>query len=171
VERAAGCSPLTQLLYLNLKTYLVDDLQVKMDRSAMAHGLEARSPFLDRALMEYVASLPDDMKLRRGQTKYILKRAFRDLLPEAIRTRGKMGFGVPLGAWFRGELRDYLRDLVLAPNARLREHIDQSYVRRLVDEHLSGQRDHGHRLWTVLTFEVWLRQWRQWQASAVEHVS
>jgi asparagine synthase (glutamine-hydrolysing) len=171
VERAAGCSPLTQLLYLNLKTYLADDLQVKMDRSAMAHGLEARSPFLDRALMEYVASLPDDMKLRRGQTKYILKRAFSDVLPEAIRTRGKMGFGVPLGAWFRGELRDYIRDLVLAPDARLRDVIDQSYVRRLVHEHVNGLRDHSHRLWTVLTFEIWLRQWRQWQAASVDRVS
>jgi asparagine synthase (glutamine-hydrolysing) len=168
VERAAGSSPLTQLLYLNMKTYLADDLQVKMDRCAMAHGLEARSPFLDRALMEYVATLPDDLKLRRGQTKYILKRAFSDLLPEAIRRRGKMGFGVPLGAWFRGELRDYVGDLVLAPDARLRDVIDQSYVRSLVYEHLSGRRDHSHRLWTILTFEIWLRQWRQWQTAPAE---
>ena len=166
MERAAGCTPLSQLLYLNVKTYLVDDLQVKMDRCAMAHGLEARSPFLDRALMEYVATLPDDMKLRRGQTKYILKRAFSDVLPEAIRKRGKMGFGVPLGAWFRGELRDYVSDLVLAADARLRDVIEPSYVRRLVHEHVSGARDHSHRLWTLLTFEIWLRQWRGWQAAA-----
>lgn len=152
-----GASPLTRLLYLNLKTYLAGDLLVKMDRCSMAHALEARSPFLDRELLEYVFGLPDAMKLRWGRTKVILRRAFRDLLPPDILRRGKMGFGVPLQAWFAGELRPLLEDLLLAPDARARAHVDQGYVRRLCEEHWAGRADHAHRLWTLLTFEVWLR--------------
>jgi len=158
LRRCTNASPLTTLLYLNLHTYLADDLLVKMDRCSMAHGLETRSPFLDRELIEYVFSLPDSMKLRWGRTKVILRRAFADLLPPAIVTRGKMGFGVPLRTWFCGELRELLQDLLLAPDARLRQHVDQRYVRVLCDAHWSGRADHANRLWTLLTFEVWLRQ-------------
>ena len=157
VRRSAQASRLTQLLYLNMKTYLLDDLLVKMDRCSMAHGLEARSPFLDRELMEYVFQLPDDMKLRWGRTKVVLRRAFADLLPAAIQRRRKMGFGVPLRAWFTSDLQDYVRDLLLAPGARLRAHVNHAYVRRLVEAHLAGEADYSHRLWTLLTFEVWLR--------------
>ena len=124
----------------------------------MAHGLEARSPFLDRELLEYVFRLPDAMKLRWIRTKVILKQAFADLLPEAIARRGKMGFGVPLRAWFTADLRDYLRDMLLAPDARLRTYLNQSYVRQLYEAHVTGRADESHRLWTLLTFEVWLRQ-------------
>ena len=157
LQRCRGRSPLTQLLYLNLKTYLLDDLLVKMDRCSMAHGLEARSPFLDLALLEYAFSLPDAMKLRWGRTKVVLRRAFADLVPEPILRRGKMGFGVPLRAWFTTDLRDYLREVLLAPEARLRGYVEQSYVRALCEAHLAGRADHSHRLWTLLTFEVWLR--------------
>jgi asparagine synthase (glutamine-hydrolysing) len=152
-----GRSPLTQLLYLNAKTYLPDDLHVKMDRASMAHALETRSPFLDRALMDYVAALPDHFKLRGRTTKWLLRRAFRDVLPREIVTRGKMGFGVPLAAWFRGELREPLRSLLLEPTARLGEYVETAHVRRLVDDHLSGRADVEHVLWLLLTFEVWLR--------------
>ena len=157
LKRCEAASPLTRLLYLNLKTYLLDDLLVKMDRCSMAHGLEARSPFLDRALLEYVFSLPDGMKVRWGRTKWILRRAFADIIPREILWRGKMGFGVPLRAWFTTDLRDYLQDVLLAPDARLRRYVDQSYVRILCETHLAGRADHSHRLWTLLTFEVWLR--------------
>lgn len=158
LQRSEGVSPLTRLLYLNLKTYLLDDLLVKMDRCSMAHALEVRSPFLDRDLMEYVFTLPDPMKLRWGQTKVMLRKAFADLVPQEILRRRKMGFGVPLRAWFTTELRDYIRDMLLAPDARLRGYLDQGYVRRLCEAHMSGRADHSHRLWTLLTFEVWLRQ-------------
>ena len=157
LTRSANASPLTQLLYLNMKTYLPDDLLVKMDRCAMAHALEARSPFLDRELLEYVFSLPDWMKLRWGTTKVILRRAFSDLLPPEILRRGKMGFGVPLGTWFTGDLRDLLGDVLLASDARLRSYLNPGYIQELVRAHLAGAADHSHRLWTLLTFEIWLR--------------
>jgi len=108
IEKTAGLSILSQLLYVNFMTYLPEDLLVKVDRATMAYGLEGRSPFLDRHLTEYVARLPDRYKLRMGVTKYVLKEAFSDLLPSQILSRGKRGFGVPLGAWFRGELKQHL---------------------------------------------------------------
>jgi asparagine synthase (glutamine-hydrolysing) len=157
VAGAAGLSALARVLQVNYRTYLPGDLLVKADRCSMAHGLEARAPFLDTALVEYVAGLPDRMKLRRGTTKYLLKRAFADLLPPEILARGKRGFGVPLGAWFRGELRAYVDDVLAASGARAHAYVDAAYVRRLVAEHRAGYRDHGHKLWSLLTFEVWLR--------------
>jgi len=163
MDRTISFSPLSKLLYVNLKTYLHQDLLVKMDRTTMSHGLEARSPFLDQELMEYSASLPDWMKLRRGVTKYILRKAFSDLIPSKILTRGKKGFGVPLGAWFRGELRDYVQDLLLASNSRSRDYLNPEYITRIVEEHMQGSRDHGQRLWAILTFEVWLRLLPQWR--------
>ncbi len=158
LRRCECASQLTTLLYLNIKTYLLDDLLVKMDRCSMAHALEVRSPFLDRALLEYVFALPDATKLRWGRTKVILRQAFADLLPPAILQRGKMGFGVPLRVWFTTELREYLQDLLLAPDARLRGYVEQDYIRQLWQAHQAGWADHSHRLWTLLTFEVWLRQ-------------
>ncbi len=130
-------------------------------------ALEGRSPFLDRALMEYVFELPDSMKLRWGRTKVILRRAFTDLVPPQILRRGKMGFGVPLRVWFTADLKDYLQDLLLAADARLRNYLDQGYVRQLCQAHLAGHADHSHRLWTLLTFEVWLRTLPQWLRSLV----
>jgi asparagine synthase (glutamine-hydrolysing) len=156
-----GRSPLAQLLYLNAKTYLPDDLLVKMDRLSMAHALETRSPFLDRELMEYAASLPDGFKLHGRTTKWIMRKAFRDILPAEILTRGKMGFGVPLATWFRGELREPLQSLLLEPTARLREYVDARHVRRLVEAHLSSRQNLEHQLWLLLTFEVWLRSLAQ----------
>ncbi|MBI4596956.1 MAG: asparagine synthase (glutamine-hydrolyzing) [Candidatus Omnitrophica bacterium] len=161
LARSRQASALTQLLYVNFKMYLLDDLLVKMDRCSMAHALEARSPFLDRALIEYVCGLPDAMKLRGGATKVILRKAFADLLPPEVLTRGKMGFGVPLHHWFRYELRDFVTDWLLAPNALLRQYLHQPYVRQLVQQHFAGRCDHSHRLWTLLTFEVWLQQLRR----------
>jgi len=158
LRRCQHASTLSKLLYLNMKMYLLDDLLVKMDRCSMAHALEARSPFLDRELIEYVSTLPDTMKLRWGRTKVILRRAFADLLPPEILRRSKMGFGVPLQKWFAEDLRDFLHDLLLAPDACLRQYLNQDYVRELCQVHMAGRADHSHRLWTLLTFEVWLRQ-------------
>jgi len=161
VARTAGFSTVGKILYVNFMTYLPEDLMVKMDRCTMAHSLEGRSPFLDHRLAEYVAQLPDDHKLRLRTTKYVLKEAFKDLLPPEILRRGKKGFGVPLEAWFRTDLREYLQDALLAPTALSKEYLQPAYVATLVREHLEGVRNHGLRLWTLLTFEIWLRLLRR----------
>jgi asparagine synthase (glutamine-hydrolysing) len=151
-----GRATLSRVLEHNFRTYLPFDLLVKADRCSMANSLETRSPFLDTALIEYAASLPPSYLRRGWTTKRILKDAFSDLLPSEIRNRGKMGFGVPLGTWFRGDLREYLCDR-LGEGARCFELLDPGAVKTLLDEHLSGAVDHGHRLWALLTLEVWLR--------------
>lgn len=150
-------SKLSRLLFQDFRTYLLDDLLVKMDRTAMANSLEARSPFLDTKLIEYTAGLPDYLKINRRQTKYILRRAFSAMLPKAIMERGKMGFGVPLGSWFRKEWREYTLDTLCNSRALHREYLDYEYVVQLVDDHMKGRGDLGLRLWTLLTFETWLQ--------------
>jgi asparagine synthase (glutamine-hydrolysing) len=139
---------------------------VKTDRCTMANSLEARSPFLDRELIEYAALLPDDLKLSGRRTKVILREAFADLVPPAINRRGKMGFGVPLDAWFRGELRDHMRDLLLSPAARYRDMLSSAFVGQLVARHLSGTANLGQQLWSIMCFEVWLRQLPDWTRRA-----
>ena len=153
-----GCALLHRVLHVNFMHYLPDDLLVKMDRMSMAHALETRSPFLDTALIEYVASLPADLIIRRGKLKHLLKRAFQDLLPGEIVTRSKKGFAVPLGAWFRGELKPLVEELLLADKPRYRPFLRQEVVRRYYQEHQAGVRDHGGQLWTLMNFEVWLRK-------------
>ncbi len=162
---AEDASPLSQLLAANFHSYLHDDLLVKADRMSMANSLEARAPFLDRALIEYVATLPDEYKMSGNATKVILREAFDDLLPEAVKQAPKRGFGVPVDAWFRGTLGDYLRDTLLVPSARLRDYVSQDRVRELLTEHAAGRANHGHRLWTLLTFERWLQLWPSWNVT------
>ena len=157
-----GRSPLARLLHVNFTSYLADDLLVKVDRCTMANSLEARSPLLDRALVEYAAALPDALKLDGRRTKVVLRRAFADLLPPETMTRRKMGFGVPVGAWFRGELRGYIRDLLLAPEARYRDMLDRAFVERLLQQHLDGRVNAGPQLWTLMCFERWLRLLPDW---------
>jgi asparagine synthase (glutamine-hydrolysing) len=148
---------LHRLLQVNFMTYLPDDLHVKMDRVSMANALETRSPMLDTTLMEFVASLPPSLKIHRTQMKYVLKLAFRDLLPPALLNRKKHGFGVPVGDWFRHQLRSYVEDTLLSPHARLRAYFNQAFIRTLFQEHVEGIRQHWDRLWVLLTFELWLR--------------
>lgn len=157
-DRTNGCALLHRVLHVNFTNYLPDDLLVKMDRMSMAHALETRSPFLDTELIEYVASLPPELKVRAGKLKYILKKAFQDLLPTEILTRGKQGFGVPLGAWFRGELKPLVEDLLLGDAPRYCPFIRQEVVRRVYQEHQTGVQDRGGQLWTLMNFEVWLRK-------------
>jgi len=164
LDALGNVSPLSRLLAANFDSYLHDDLLVKLDRMSMAVALEARAPLLDRALVEYVAALPDEFKLRGRETKVILREAFADLLPEAVKSGPKRGFGVPLDAWFRGELRDVARDLLLSSSAKLRSYVSRPYVSQLVDEQLAGRANHGHRLWTLLTFERWLHLLPSWRS-------
>jgi asparagine synthase (glutamine-hydrolysing) len=161
-----GRSPLSRLLHANFTSYLADDLLVKTDRCTMASSLEARSPFLDRDVIEYVAALPDHFKLRGRRGKAILRDAFADLLPQAINRRGKMGFGVPVSTWFRGHLREYMRALLLAPGARYREMLSGAFVEGLVSRHLSETANYGPQLWTLICFERWLQLLPEWKRGA-----
>jgi asparagine synthase (glutamine-hydrolysing) len=161
-SRLRGRSTLSQILAINFNTYLLDDLLIKTDRCTMANSLEARAPFLDTALMEFAAGLPDSMKLARGRTKIILREAFDDLIPPEIQRRGKMGFGIPFGLWFRGALREALHDHLLSPQARYRDYLSSSYVHRLVKRHDEGDADLGLPLWALLSFEIWLRSFPRW---------
>jgi asparagine synthase (glutamine-hydrolysing) len=156
---------MARILAHNFETYLPYDLLVKSDRASMLHSLELRSPFLDTALIEYAARLPARLLRRGTRTKWILRHAFRDLVPEAILRRPKMGFGVPLGAWFRGDLKPYLLDHFGA-GAELYEYLSPEYVARLLSEHFAGRADHGHRIWLLLTTQLWLRQLGRTQVAA-----
>jgi asparagine synthase (glutamine-hydrolysing) len=157
-ELGEGDSPLAALLQLNFKTYLLDDLLVKMDRMSMAHGLEARSPFLDTAVIEFGAALPDRLRMRWGKGKVLLRRALRGVLPEAILTRKKMGFGAPLGAWFRSDLDGLVKERLLQAQSPLYEHLRPEPVADLVRRHLAHEADLSAQIWSLLTLESWLRQ-------------
>jgi asparagine synthase (glutamine-hydrolysing) len=155
-------SALARLLQVNFENYLVDDLLVKMDRMSMAHGLETRSPFLDTAVIEYGASLPDRLRMRLGTGKILLRRAMKGILPESILRRGKMGFGAPLGTWFRGELQGLVRERLLDPSSPLFEYVRPAPVAALVAKHGRGAADLSPQIWTLLTLESWLRQEKGW---------
>jgi asparagine synthase (glutamine-hydrolysing) len=146
------------MLDVDVHTYLPDDLLVKIDIATMAHSVEARSPLLDQEVMELAASLPADYKLGGGTTKRVLKEAFRSDLPDHILDRPKKGFGVPLRHWFRDELRDMPREMLLDPGSRTRQWLRADEVERLIDEHRAERADHSLRLWTLLQLETWHRE-------------
>lgn len=159
-EHAARCpsdDPLCLIQYLDMKTYLPGDILTKVDRASMAHGLEVRVPLLDHPLAEWASGLPRNMKLRSGEGKYILKKAFEPLLPTAVLYRRKMGFGVPLARWFRGPLKKRLRQDLLDGGLAETGLFNPRFLEQLVDEHLSGLRDHSAPLWTLLMFQAAVR--------------
>jgi asparagine synthase (glutamine-hydrolysing) len=141
----------------DVNLYLPGDLLVKMDLASMAHSLEVRSPFLDHRVMEFAATLPPGLKLTTLTQKYLLRRIMTGVLPEPILRRRKMGFGVPLDHWFRGELRELVRDVLLGPRAATRGYFRASAVAQLVGEHEAGRADHHARLWSLLMLELWHR--------------
>jgi asparagine synthase (glutamine-hydrolysing) len=163
-ELEGAGSPLARLLQLNFRTYLLDDLLVKMDRMSMAHGLEARSPFLDAAVIEFGASLPNRLRMSRGKGKILLRRAMKGILPESILARGKMGFGAPLGTWFRGELDGLVRERLLDPRSPVYEYLRPQPVAALIAKHASAAADLSPQIWALLTLESWLRQEGSWGA-------
>lgn len=156
-QAAAGASTLNRLLYTNARTYLLDDLLPKVDRMTMAHGLEARSPFLDISLAEFAATLPDEYKWSGMSGKRILKSLLAPSFPKGFLDRPKQGFGIPLDRWLRNELRPLVSDL-LAPSARLRTFVARGEVDRIQKEHYAGTHDHGFQIWTLITLELWLRK-------------
>jgi asparagine synthase (glutamine-hydrolysing) len=148
-----------RLLDVNLRTYLPEDLLVKTDRSSMAVSLEARAPFLDHVLLQFAASIPTSLKIKRGTTKYILKKALRGLLPGAVIDRKKHGFGVPIGAWLRTDLADYAKSTLLSEKAAQRGIFDREAVRQMLDTHMRSQADLGQAIWSLLTFELWMQRY------------
>jgi asparagine synthase (glutamine-hydrolysing) len=156
--KANGAGIVDASLLTDTMTYLPNDLLVKMDIASMTVSLEARSPFLDHHLMEFAASLPEKLKLRRMTTKYLLKRILKDLVPAENLSRGKMGFGVPVGHWFRGTMQPFLRETLLSDKAFGRDLFQRNKVRQIVDQHVEGKIDHSHRLWSLLMLELWFQR-------------
>jgi asparagine synthase (glutamine-hydrolysing) len=146
-----------QLLYVDMNSYLPEDLLVKVDIATMANSLEARVPFLDHKFMEFIASIPPRLKLKGLKTKFILKTAFKDLLPAAILKRRKMGFGVPVSRWFRNELKDYVYGTLLDSRSLNRGYFTPEGVRRLLKDHVSQRNDHSAKIWALLILEIWFR--------------
>ena len=156
-ERADTDDPLALVQYLDLQTYLVGDINTKVDRASMAHSLEVREPLMDHPLVEWLATLPATLKLRGNEGKYLLKKAMEPHLPHEIMYRPKMGFAVPLSRWLRGPLRERLRGAVQGEMLAATGMFDSGTLRHLVDAHLSGRRDYSTPLWTLLMFDAFLR--------------
>jgi len=161
LEGARFESTLAEMLYLDFRTYLEDNLLVKVDRASMACSLELRTPFLDQRMVEFAAGLPASLKLRHFRLKDILKKAVEPWLPSEIVNRQKRGFSVPIAGWMRQELRPLLAE-VLHPDKLARQGwFRPAFVRRLLEEHWSGRFDHRKPLWTLLCFELWHERWMQ----------
>ncbi len=157
-KRANGIGVVDTMLLTDQMTYLPNDLLVKVDIATMAVSLEARSPFLDHHVIEFAASLPQNLKLRRLTGKYLLKKVLRKLLPTENLTRRKMGFGVPIGHWFRGKMQPFLREVILSEKALGRGLFRPEAVKQLVDLHVRAERDYSHQLWTLLMLELWFNR-------------
>jgi asparagine synthase (glutamine-hydrolysing) len=156
--RANGTGIVDAALEADIMTYLPNDLLVKVDIATMAVSLEARSPFLDHHVIEFAASLPEKLKLRGLTTKYLLKRVLRKLLPAENLERRKMGFGVPIGHWFRGKLQPFLRETILSEKALNRGLFRPQEINRLVELHTRSERDYSPQLWTLLMLELWFNE-------------
>jgi asparagine synthase (glutamine-hydrolysing) len=151
-DRADTLDPLSRIQYVDMKTYLVDDILVKVDRASMANSLEVRCPLLDHKLMELIAQIPSGLKLHKGRGKYIFKRSLERVLPREILTRKKKGFAVPVAEWFRGELKDLAYEAIFQrPDGVL----NGEFLGRCWKQHQRGQRDWSALLWTVLMFKTW----------------
>lgn len=148
---------LGKLLYVDINSYLPEDLLVKMDIATMANSLEARVPFLDHELMEFVAGIPSHLKLKGSMTKFILKKTFSNLLPRAILKRKKMGFAVPISRWFRKELKGYVYEILLDRKALNRGYFRERAIQRLLDDHIALRYDHSAKIWALLILEIWFR--------------
>jgi asparagine synthase (glutamine-hydrolysing) len=158
-DRFAALPHESRMMRVDFETYLPEDVLTKVDRMSMAHSIESRVPLLDNSVIDFAATLPARFKIRDGRRKHVLKETLRPLVPPGILDRRKQGFGVPLGVWFRGGLTDLFSEILESPRARQRGYFEPSFVSRLLREHLAGQRDHTLRLWQLLVFELWHRQY------------
>jgi asparagine synthase (glutamine-hydrolysing) len=152
-----GWDTLSRLLYLDIKTWLADDILIKSDRMSMAASIEMREPYLDYRLVEFAAKIPSAFKLHFGNSKHILKKSIGNLLPREILQRRKMGFPTPLSRLLRRELHDYLVEVLMDPRSRCRGYFDVRFIDRLIKQHLRGEADHHAILWRLLILEEWHR--------------
>jgi asparagine synthase (glutamine-hydrolysing) len=157
-DKADGLSILDSILLTDQMTYLPNDLLVKVDIVSMANSLEARSPFLDHKVIEFAASLPENLKVGRFETKTLLKKVAAQLVPREVIYRRKMGFGVPLGDWFRGEMKSFLRDILLSEKSLSRGIIKPEFIEKYVREHTESAKDHAFQIWTLLMLELWFQR-------------
>jgi len=157
-DRANGAGILDATLLTDQMTYLPNDLLVKVDIASMANSLEARSPFLDHKLIEFAASLPESLKMNKFRNKYLLKKVAAKLVPSEVIYRRKMGFGVPIGSWFRGEMKDFVRSVLLSDKSLKRGIIKPEMMQKYVDEHTSGKFDHAFQIWSLLMLELWFQR-------------
>ena len=165
LEQTDAESLLDRLLYADIKTYL-HELLMKQDQMSMATSVESRVPFLDHKLVEFTCSLPERLKLRGGTTKYILRESMKGVLPEQILSRSKMGFPVPIGSWFRGAYRSIIDEYVLSERAIERGIFNTHVVREIVRRHQDGGENHDERLWSLVNFEIWQRQFLDGEAAS-----
>jgi asparagine synthase (glutamine-hydrolysing) len=157
-ERARTDDPLALIQYLDYKTWLVGDINTKVDRASMAHSLEVREPLMDHELVEWLATLPSDLKVHGGQGKYVFKSAFEPLLPHDLLYRPKMGFSVPLANWLRGPLSQRMRESVLSDRMVASGYFNPATLQTMVQQHLGGQHDHSTALWMLIMFDAFLRR-------------
>lgn len=155
--RANTDDPLALIQYIDTHTYLVGDINTKVDRASMAHSLEVREPLMDHPLVEWLATLPSSMKMRGQESKFLLKKAMEPHLPPDIMYRPKMGFAVPLDRWFRGPLRQRVRSALLDGRMAESGMFNPAMIRQIVEQHESGMRDHSTPIWTLLMFDAFLR--------------
>jgi asparagine synthase (glutamine-hydrolysing) len=153
-DRADTDDPLSRILYTDIKTYLADDILVKVDRASMASSLEVRCPLLDHELMQTIAHIPSDLKLHHGAGKYIFKKALEPVLPKEVLTRRKWGFGVPLATWFRRDLKDFAYESVFSAKD---SYLNYTFLEQCWNQHQRRQRDWSSMLWQVLMFKTWQR--------------
>ncbi len=156
---ASAATPLDQQEYVDIHTYLCDDILVKVDRMSMLVSLEARTPFLDYRFVEFCATLPPHLRLAGRQTKYLLKKAMQNLLPDLILRRGKEGFSIPIKQWMKQELRPLMEEYLSVDRLRRGGEFQPATVQRLMQEHLTGKENHSHRLWALMSYQMWRERW------------
>ena len=157
-QNAQTDDPLALIQYLDYKTWLIVDINTKVDRASMAHSLEVREPLMDHMLVEWLATLPSSLKIHAGEGKYVLKKAFEPLLPHDVLYRPKMGFSVPLASWLGGPLKQRMQESVLSPRMCDSGYFNTATLEALIKEHLGGHHDHSTALWMLIMFDAFLRQ-------------
>jgi asparagine synthase (glutamine-hydrolysing) len=161
-DRVRQEAPLHRMLYVDTRLYLPNDMLVKIDRMTMAHGIEGRVPFLDHRLVEMIAAMPPELKLRKlYQRKYILRRAMKGALPRAVLRGRKRGFNVPNAQWIRGKLEPYVRDILAPSRVRSLGFLNETFVESLLEEHFRSVADHSHRIWGLLVLMIWWQRFME----------